>query len=30
MNYFSHDSNARNDERIIRLRMKYGEIGRAS
>ena len=27
MNYFSHDSNARNDERIIRLRMKYGAAG---
>lgn len=27
MNYFSHDSNARNDERIIRLRMKHGAAG---
>ena len=26
-NYFSHDSNARNDERIIRLRMKQGATG---
>lgn len=27
MNYFPHDSNARNDERIIRLRMKHGAAG---
>lgn len=27
MNYFSHDSNARNDERILRLRMKHGAAG---
>lgn len=27
MNYFTHDSNARNDERIIRLRMKHGAAG---
>ncbi len=26
-NYFSHDSNARNDEKIIRLRMKQGAAG---
>jgi len=26
-NYFSHDSNARNDEKIIRLRMKYKSSG---
>jgi hypothetical protein len=26
-NYFPHDSNARNDERIIRLRMKHGAAG---
>ncbi len=26
-NYFSHDSNARNDERIIRLRMKHNAAG---
>ena len=25
--YFSHDSNARNDEKIIRLRMKHGAAG---
>ena len=27
MNYFFHDSNARNDERIILLRMKHGAAG---
>lgn len=27
MNYFFHDSNARNDESIIRLRMKHGAAG---
>ena len=27
MNYFSHDSNARNDDKIIALRMKYGWEG---
>jgi hypothetical protein len=26
-NYFSHDSNARNDERLIRLRMKHRAAG---
>ena len=26
-NYFPHDSNARNDERIIRLRMRHGAAG---
>jgi hypothetical protein len=26
-NYFSHDSNARNDEKLIRLRMKKGAAG---
>ncbi len=26
-NYFSHDSNARNDEKIIRLRMKHKSAG---
>ncbi|MGN1353553.1 MAG: Lin1244/Lin1753 domain-containing protein, partial [Alloprevotella sp.] len=26
-NYFSHDSNARNDEKIIRLRMKHNAAG---
>ena len=26
-NYFSHDSNARNDEKVIRLRMKHGAAG---
>lgn len=26
-NYFTHDSNARNDERIVRLRMKHGAEG---
>lgn len=26
-NYFSHDSNARNDERILLLRMKHGAAG---
>lgn len=26
-NYFSHDSSARNDEKIIRLRMKHGPAG---
>lgn len=26
-NYFSHDSNARNDEKIIRLRMRHGAAG---
>ena len=26
-NYFSHDSNARNDERILRLRMKHNAAG---
>jgi len=25
--YFSHDSNARNDQRIMKLRMKYGMVG---
>lgn len=25
--YFSHDSNARNDEKLIRLRMKHGAAG---
>ena len=25
--YFSHDSNARNDQRIMKLRMKYGPEG---
>lgn len=25
--YFSHDSNARNDEKILRLRMKHGAAG---
>ena len=25
--YFSHDSNARNDQRLIKLRMKYGMEG---
>jgi hypothetical protein len=25
--YFSHDSNARNDQRIMKLRMKHGMIG---
>lgn len=26
-NYFSHDSNARNDEKVVRLRMKHGAAG---
>lgn len=26
-NYFSHDSNARNDEKVIRLRMRHGMAG---
>ena len=26
-NYFSHDSNARNDEKVLRLRMKHGAAG---
>ena len=26
-NYFSHDSNARNDEKLVRLRMKQGAAG---
>lgn len=26
-NYFSHDSNARNDEKLVRLRMKQGVAG---
>ena len=26
-NYFSHDSNARNDEKVIRLRMKHSAAG---
>ncbi|MGM9692594.1 MAG: DUF4373 domain-containing protein [Alloprevotella sp.] len=26
-NYFPHDSNARNDERLLRLRMKHGAAG---
>lgn len=26
-NYFSHDSNARNDEKVVRLRMKLGAAG---
>lgn len=26
-NYFSHDSNARNDEKMVRLRMKQGAAG---
>lgn len=26
-NYFTHDSNARNDEKIIRLRIKHGAAG---
>ena len=26
-NYFPHDSNARNDEKVIRLRMKHGAAG---
>lgn len=26
-NYFSHDSNARNDEKLVRLRMKIGPAG---
>lgn len=26
-NYFSHDSNARNDEKLIRLRMRHGAAG---
>lgn len=26
-NYFSHDSNARNDEKLVRLRMKHGAAG---
>lgn len=26
-NYFSHDSNARNDEKLVRLRMKQGASG---
>ena len=26
-NYFSHDSNARNDEKVIRLRMKHNAAG---
>ena len=25
--YFSHDSNARNDDKLIRLRMKHGAAG---
>ena len=25
--YFSHDSNARNDQRLIKIRMKYGMEG---
>ena len=25
--YFSHDSNARNDQRIMKIRMKYGIEG---
>ena len=25
--YFSHDSNARNDQRLMKLRMKYGPEG---
>ena len=25
--YFSHDSNARNDEKILAVRMKYGAEG---
>ena len=25
--YFSHDSNARNDQRLMRIRMKYGMEG---
>lgn len=28
-NYFSHDSNARNDEKIINLRMRHGAVGYA-
>ena len=27
MNYFSHDSNARNDERVIQLRIRHGAAG---
>lgn len=26
-NYFTHDSNARNDEKLVRLRMKHGAAG---
>lgn len=26
-NYFSHDANARNDEKLVRLRMKHGAAG---
>lgn len=26
-NYFSHDANARNDEKLLRLRMKHGAAG---
>lgn len=26
-NYFSHDSNARNDEKLVRLRMRHGAAG---
>ncbi len=26
-NYFSHDSNARNDEKLLRLRMRHGAAG---
>ena len=26
-NYFPHDSNARNDEKLIRLRMRHGAAG---
>lgn len=25
--YFSHDSNARNDQRLMKVRMKYGMEG---
>ena len=25
--YFSHDSNARNDQRLVKIRMKYGMEG---
>ena len=27
MNYFSHDSNARNDQKMVAVRMKYGIRG---